>query len=306
MSDPAAPAVLTAVSGQRLDQFVSAELPQYSRSRIQEWIKAGRVLVDGVARKASHELRGGEQIAVQPAQLTPLHATPEEIPLTVLYEDAAVVVIDKPAGMVVHAGAGVSSGTLTNALLHRFETLSTAGGDERPGIVHRLDKETSGVIVIAKTDPAHQALAQQFASREVEKIYLAMVEGRMAAATGTITKPIARDPHHRTRMTTRVPTGSTALTQWTVRQQLAHHSFLEVKIGTGRTHQIRVHLASIKHPVVGDTLYGAKPAPVLGERFFLHAHRLTFTSPATGERVTVEAPLAPELAHFLETLLISV
>lgn len=302
MSDPAAPSTLTAVSGQRLDQFVSSALPQYSRSRIQEWIKAGRVLVDGVARKASHELRGGEQITVQPAQLTPLHATPEEIPLTVLYEDASVVVIDKPAGMVVHAGAGVSSGTLTNALLHRFETLSTAGGDERPGIVHRLDKETSGVIVIAKTDPAHQSLAHQFSSREVEKIYLALVEGTMAANSGAITKPIARDPNHRTRMTTRVPTGRTALTMWTVRQQLTGYSYLEVKIGTGRTHQIRVHLASIKHPVVGDTLYGAKPAPALGERFFLHAHRLAFTSPATGERVTVEAPLAPELQRFLETL----
>ena len=302
MSDPAAPAVLTAAAGQRLDHFVSAALPEYSRSRIQEWIKAGRVLVDGAARKASHELRGGEQITVQPAQLPPLHATPEPIPLTVLYEDAAVVAIDKPAGMVVHAGAGVSSGTLTNALLHRFETLSTAGGDERPGIVHRLDKETSGVIVIAKTDTAHQSLAQQFAEREVEKVYLTLVQGRLEAASGTVTKPIARDPHHRTRMTTRVPTGRTALTMWTVRQRFAHHTFLEVKIGTGRTHQIRVHLASIKHPVVGDTLYGARPEPALEGRFFLHAHRLTFTSPATGERVTVEAPLAPELAHFLETL----
>ncbi len=302
MSDPAAPAFLTAAAGQRLDQFVSAALPEFSRSRIQEWIKAGRVLVDGVARKASHELRGGEQIAVQPVQLTPLHATAEEIPLTVLYEDAAVVVIDKPAGMVVHAGAGVSTGTLTNALLHRFETLSTAGGDERPGIVHRLDKDTSGVIVIAKTDPAHQSLAHQFAEREVEKIYLAVVEGRMETDSGTISKPIARDPHHRTRMTARVTTGRTALTMWKVRQRFEHHSFLEVKIGTGRTHQIRVHLASIRHPVVGDTLYGAKPAPSLGERFFLHAHRLSFTSPATSERVTVEAPLAPELLRFLETL----
>jgi 23S rRNA pseudouridine1911/1915/1917 synthase len=292
-------------SGKRLDAFLHEALPEYSRSRLQAWIKSDRVLVDGRAMRASYLLRGGESIAVTPADLPPLKAQPEELPLQILYEDADVVVVDKPAGMVVHAGAGHGRGTLVNALLHRFGTLSSVNGDLRPGIVHRLDRETSGVLVVARTDRAHQSLAEQFHARDVEKIYLALVHGRLKQAQGRITAPIARDPVRRIRMTARLATGRTALTEYHVLEQFEKFSYLEVRIGTGRTHQIRVHLASIGHPIVGDRLYGAPAAiaglPPLG-RFFLHAHRLRFRSPSSGEWIAVESPLAPELASFLQAL----
>jgi len=291
---------LTGVAGRRLDRFLHESLPKFSRSRVQEWIKAERVLVDGAARKASFELRGGERIDVRPMSREPLSAVPEDLPLTVLYEDADLVAIDKPAGMVVHAGAGVDSGTLTNALLHRFQSLSKLSGDERPGIVHRLDKDTSGVILVARTDAAHQSLAAQFAGREVEKIYLALAQGAFAADRGTVDKPIARDPIRRTRMTTRASKGRSAITHWTVERRFRAHTLLRVRIGTGRTHQIRVHLQSLKHPVAGDVLYGAARGPL--DRFFLHAHRIAFTSPSTGERIAVESPLPPELADWLAGL----
>src|SRR5215469_1249452 len=187
-------------AGKRLDHLLHEHLPQYSRSRIQEWIKAGRVLVDGRPERASHQVRAGQAIDVEPADPPPLHAAPEEIPLRILYEDDDVVAIDKPAGMVVHAGAGVHSGTLVNALLHRFGALSAVGGALRPGIVHRLDRFTSGVLLVAKNDTAHQALAAQFSERRVEKVYLALVQGRMARDTGRVERPIARDPVRRTRM----------------------------------------------------------------------------------------------------------
>lgn len=292
-------------SGKRLDAFLHQALPEYSRARLQSWIKAGRVLVDGNATRASYLLRGGETVAVTPADLPPLRAEPEDLPLKILYEDADVVLVDKPAGMVVHAGAGHGRGTLVNALLHRFGALSSINGDLRPGIVHRLDRETSGVLVVARTDRAHQALAAQFHDREVEKIYLALVHGRTKQAQGRITSPIARDPVRRTRMTARLATGRAALTEYHVIEQFEKFSYVEVRIGTGRTHQIRVHLSSIGHPIVGDRLYGAPAAvpglPVLG-RFFLHAHRLRFRSPSAEEWISVESPLAPELASFLEAL----
>ncbi len=197
--------------------------------------------------------------------------------------------------MVVHAGAGHSTGTLVNALLHHFGTLSNATGDDlRPGIVHRLDRDTSGVLVVARTDQAHQALAAQFRDRKVEKIYLALVHGRMKQLEGRITLPVARDPVRRTRMTAKLASGRSALTDYRVIDHFDALSFLEVRIGTGRTHQIRVHLASLGHPIFGDRLYGA-PASAVLDRFFLHAHRLSFTSPSTGERITVESPLPPEL-----------
>jgi 23S rRNA pseudouridine1911/1915/1917 synthase len=199
--------------------------------------------------------------------------------------------------MVVHTGAGQHSGTLVNALLHRFGKLSTAGGDLRPGIVHRLDRFTSGVILVARNDTAHRNLAGQFASREVEKIYLALVHGRVKNDQGSITTPIARDPIRRIRMTARLATGRKASTSYQVLKRFDKFTFLEVKIGTGRTHQIRVHLASIGHPVVGDKLYGA-PASTLG-RYFLHARQITFTSPSTGERIALSAPLPPDLEDYL-------
>jgi 23S rRNA pseudouridine1911/1915/1917 synthase len=289
-------------AGKRLDTFLHERLPEFSRSRLQSWIRDGRVRIAGEPVRPAYLLRGAEAIAVDPADLPALKAEPEDLPINILYEDQDVVVVDKPAGMLVHAGAGHSSGTLVNALLHRFERLSSGTADLRPGIVHRLDKDTSGVLAVARNDKAHQALGLQFRNREVEKIYLALVHGRMKTPQGQIATPIARDPVRRTRMTTRLASGRSALTEYRVREELSLLSYLEIRIATGRTHQIRVHLSSIRHPIVGDCLYGA-PARIAGlpqlNRFFLHAHRLTFVSPATGERVTVESPIPPELADFL-------
>jgi 23S rRNA pseudouridine1911/1915/1917 synthase len=295
----------SADAGKRLDSFVHERLPKFSRSRVQSWIKEKLVLVDGAETRASALLRGHESITVEPAELEPLKAKPEDIALSILYEDADVIVIDKPAGMVVHAGAGHNTGTLVNALMHHFSALSSVNGDLRPGIVHRLDRETSGVIVVARNDEAHQSLAQQFHDREVEKIYLALAHGRMEQVTGRITAPITRDPIRRTRMTAKLDRGRTALTEYRVLQQFELFSYLEVKIGTGRTHQIRVHLSSIRHPVFGDRLYGA-PAAIPGvaaiDRFFLHAHRLQFRSPTSGEMIRVESPLPPELSEVLDRI----
>lgn len=296
-------------SGKRLDAFLHQRLPEFSRSRLQSWIKEGRVLLDGKGVRASYIMRGGEDISVTPAHLAPLKAEPEELPLKILYEDADIIVVDKPAGMVVHAGAGHGRGTLVNALLHHFGSLSSVNGDLRPGIVHRLDRGTSGVLVVARTDRAHQALAAQFHDRQVEKTYLALVHGRMKQPQGRITTAIARDPVRRTRMTARLGSGRTAFTEYRVIEAWPgfsfEFSFLEVKIKTGRTHQIRVHLSSIGHPVVGDRVYGA-PAAVTGlpalNRFFLHAHRLSFTSPSKNELLSIESPLAPELSTFLDSI----
>jgi 23S rRNA pseudouridine1911/1915/1917 synthase len=241
--------------------------------------------VNGVTAKRSYLLKGSEQIQVTPADLAPLRAVPEDLPLEVLYQDDDVIAINKPAGMVVHAGAGRHSGTLVNALVHRFGKLSGVGGDLRPGIVHRLDRLTSGVILVAKTDAAHRHLAEQFSNRNIEKIYLALVHGRLKTDRGQITKPIARDPIRRVRMTAKSATGRQAITEYKVLRHFEGYSYLEVRIGTGRTHQIRVHLASLGHPVAGDKLYGAPPATRLA-RFFLHAHRIIFTSPTTGSPIT--------------------
>ena len=239
---------------------------------------------------------------MEPAEAPPLHATPEDIPLQVLYEDNDLVAVDKPAGMVVHAGAGVHSGTLVNALLHRFQALSGVGGALRPGIVHRLDRFTSGVLLVAKNDAAHRALAEQFSGRQVEKTYIALVHGAVKAESGRIDRPITRDPAHRTRMTARLGEGRAAWSEYRVLRRFEGFTLLEVRIGTGRTHQIRVHLSGMGHPVVGDTLYGA-PAKVAGMpplgRYFLHAHRIRFRLPSTGEEVTVESPLARELEEWL-------
>jgi len=289
-------------AGRRLDHALHGRLPQYSRSRIQQWIQAGRVLVNGAPSRASCLLHGGETVQVTPAEPPRLHAEPEAIPLTILYEDDDLVAVDKPAGMVVHAGAGIHSGTLVNALLHRFGALSSVGGAMRPGIVHRLDRYTSGIILIAKNDAAHASLAAQFSTRRIEKVYLALVHGALKRETGAVDKPIARDPIHRTRMTARLREGRTAHTEYRVKARPPGFTFLEVKIGTGRTHQIRVHLASIGHPVAGDTLYGA-PAQVPGRaplgRFFLHAHRIRFFRPVDGEAVAVVSPLPRELEQWM-------
>ena len=289
----------------RLDRFLSGELPQYSRARLQDWIKSGRVTVNGQPAKPSLALRGGETIQVEPAELPPLKAFAEDVPVEVLYEDQDLIAVNKPAGMVVHAGAGNHSGTLVNALLHRFAALSRADDDLRPGIVHRLERYTSGVILVARTDLAHRALAAQFAGRQVEKIYLALVHGELANETGRIDRPITRDPRRRVRMTARLALGRPALTSYEVLRRFPGFTYLRVRIGTGRTHQIRVHLAAIGHPVAGDRLYGA-PARVPGcpelKRYFLHAHRIRFRSPSAGEEITVEAPLPGELSEWMRVL----
>jgi 23S rRNA pseudouridine1911/1915/1917 synthase len=285
--------------GKRLDAFLHERLSEYSRSRLQTWIREARVLVNGVAGKPSTILRGSEEIGVEPALLAPLRATAEDIPLSVLYEDASVVVIDKPAGMVVHAGAGVDTGTVVNALLHRFTLLSTIGGDLRPGIVHRLDRFTTGALLVAKTDAAHRDLAAQFQARQVEKIYLTLVEGALSGS-GRIQRPIARDPRNRARMTALLSTGRTALTDWRSIENYPGFTFLEIRLGTGRTHQIRAHMAALRHPVAGDRLYGARPSR--WNRYFLHAHRLGFRSPATAEQVIVESPLPPDLTEWKNSL----
>jgi 23S rRNA pseudouridine1911/1915/1917 synthase len=286
-------------SGARLDHYLQARMSEYSRARIQAWIKDGLVTVNGAPAKSSTLLRGGERIEVSPADLAPLKAEPEDAPIDILYEDASLIAVNKPAGLVVHAGAGALSGTLVNRLVHHFQTLSQVGGEMRPGIVHRLDRGTSGVMLVARTDAAHRALAAQFSGRTTEKTYLALVEGRVNADSGRITKPITRDPANRTRMTARLDHGRDALTDYRVLRRFEKFTYLEVRIGTGRTHQIRAHLASIRHPVAGDKLYGAQ----LAGRIFLHAWRIRFDSPATGERVTVEAPLPTDLEHWLGAII---
>ena len=291
-------AAMEADTGKRLDHYLQEKLPKYSRARLQNWIKDSLVLVDGKPARASLTLKGGERIEVTPGELPPLQAGPEDLPIEILYEDPSVIAVNKPAGLVVHAGAGAHSGTLVNRLVHHFQALSSVGGKLRPGIVHRLDKGTSGVILVARNDAAHQHLAAQFSGRTVEKTYLALVHGVVKDDAGRITAPISRDPGRRIRMTTKIREGRTALTQYKVIKRFDKFTYLEVRIGTGRTHQIRVHLASIGHPVAGDNLYGAPPL----DRFFLHAWKIGFTSPATGERVQVEALLPEELQQWLETL----
>lgn len=287
-------------SGKRLDQFLREQLPEFSRSRLQHWIETGHVQVNGSAEKRSYMLKGSERIHVEPAELPPLRAVPEDLPLEILYEDDDVIAINKAAGMIVHSGAGRHAGTLVNALLHRFGALSGVGDPLRPGIVHRLDRLTSGVLLVARNDTAHRDLARQFSSREVEKVYLALVHGRLKADQGRITTPITRDPLRRLRMTAKLARGRSAITEYRVLTRFEKFTFLEVKIATGRTHQIRVHMASLGHPVVGDKLYGA-PASTL-DRYFLHAHHISFSQPTSGERITLTAPLPAELQDFLDGL----
>lgn len=313
-------------SGKRLDQFLTSQLEDVSRSRIQLLLESGDVLVDGKQAKASLRLRGGETISVLGIpQPPPLRAIPEDIPLNIVFEDDDMAVVNKPAGMMVHAGAGATDdernrGTLVNALLHHFETLSSTGGELRPGIVHRLDKETSGLIIIAKNDQTHQKLANMFSQRQMRKTYVALVHGEIERETGTINASIARDAIRRTRMTTRRIEGArTAISHYKVIRRLytkyGKFTLVHVRIETGRTHQIRVHLSSIGHPIVGDTLYGAptvitvqgtgnkrREAPDKNNlqlaRNFLHAAQLEFSHPRTGAPMSLSAPLPEELESF--------
>ena len=299
-------------AGQRLDRFLVSQLPALSRSRIQSLMEEGRVYVDGIARKASHRVGPGETVAVEIPAPPPPGVEAEPIPLEILYEDEDVAVINKPAGMIVHPGAGADSGTMVAALLHRFgqgEGLSSVGGPLRPGIVHRLDKDTSGAIVIARTDAAHKKLAEDFRDRLVQKTYVALLHGKIKGDAGTIELPVARDLRRRARMTARRREGRPARTDWRARLRVGNFTLIEADLRTGRTHQIRVHFSALGCPVVGDTLYGAPRQERVGtetlpplNRNFLHAARVAFVHPRTARRIEVRAPLPPELVSYVAQL----
>jgi 23S rRNA pseudouridine1911/1915/1917 synthase len=303
-------------AGRRLDSWLAAQLEGVSRERVQLLLEQEKVRLNGQTPRASLRLRGGETVEVLGDPVPPpLKAFAEDIPLRVVYEDNDLSVIDKPAGMMVHAGAGATdAGTLVNALLHRYRTLSSTGGELRPGIVHRLDKQTSGLIVVARNDAVHLKLGQMFAGRAMKKTYVALVHGHLKKDRGTIEAPIARDLIRRTRMTTRREEGARkAVSHYTVERRIAspwgRFTLVRVRIETGRTHQIRVHLASLGHPVVGDTLYGA-PGRIQREdgeeikldRNFLHAAELEFAHPTTGKTLQLKAEIPQELAGFLRRI----
>ncbi|MGA8220222.1 MAG: RluA family pseudouridine synthase [Candidatus Acidiferrales bacterium] len=303
--------VLAEQAGVRLDRFLASQLPEMSRTHIQLLMDEGRILVDGQAMKPSHRVEAGATVIVEiPAPPAPGVAA-EEIPLDIIYEDADIAVVNKPAGMIVHPGAGADAGTLVAALLNRYgaDGLSTIGGPLRPGIVHRLDKDTSGALVIARNDPAHLKLVEEFRDREVQKTYLALLHGRARGESGRVELPVARDLHRRSRMTARRREGREARTDWRVRLRLGAFTLIEADLHTGRTHQIRVHFSALGYPVVGDALYGAprqerinsQLLPPLG-RNFLHAARIAFAHPRTSKRVEFRAPMPESLLSYLKIL----
>jgi 23S rRNA pseudouridine1911/1915/1917 synthase len=297
--------------GERLDNFLTALLPDHSRSQVQRLIKEGHVRGPGAGR-ASAPVHAGQVFEVEIPEAAPAAPEAEALPLRIIFQDADVVVLDKPAGMVVHPAAGHTGGTLVNALLHHVKDLSGVGGELRPGIVHRLDRGTSGVMVVAKHDRAHHELSRQFSDREVEKEYVALVWGVVQAGR-RIDAPIGRDPGDRQKMSTRARRSRSAVTRVTTSHHLKGVSLLHVAIATGRTHQIRVHLNAIGHPIVGDATYGGVrrrvPAGLRAvmrlERPFLHAARLAFTHPGDGRRVEFESPLPPDLQSVLEEIMAS-
>lgn len=290
--------------GQRLDKWLAERLPDHSRTEIQRWIREGLVRVNGRASKPGYKLEPGDVVEVDvPAPVPYEEVKPEPIPLNILYEDDDLLVIDKPAGMVVHPAPGHTSGTLVNAILYHCPDLRGVGGVERPGIVHRLDKDTSGLILVAKHDRAHRELQRQFKEREIEKAYLALVEGHLQPKEGRIEAPIGRDKRHRKRMAV-IRDGREAVTEYRVIAYYDDYTLVEVYPLTGRTHQIRVHFAFIGHPLVGDTVYGRRKQrlkPWL-KRQFLHAHRLRFRLPRTGEWVEFTSPLPEDLQAVLDKL----
>lgn len=316
--------VEAAAAGARLDAHLASQIAGWSRARIHRLIEDGDVLVNARTAKPAYRLRAGDEIEVELVPSSPAEFAPENITVEVVREDEDIVVVNKPAGMVVHPAAGVSSGTLVNALAYRFRdadfgsrnnnpnTESRAPQYPRPGIVHRLDKDTSGLMVVAKTESSHENLADQFRAREVFKSYVALVHGRVMQESGRIEEPIARDPSKRTRMAT-VRGGRPALSLYRVRRRFERFTLLDVEIKTGRTHQIRVHLQWLKHPVVGDAVYGDGRDKTVADvrmrariatlnRQFLHAEQLGFRHPRTGEPLRFSAPLPPELIDLLDEL----
>lgn len=295
--------------GIRLDTYLASQFDGWSRARLQKLIESEDVLVNGKASKPSYKLRVDDEIEVELVAPPTGVFTPENIPLEIVYEDETLVVVNKPAGLVVHPASGTPSGTLANALAYHFQQLP-GSGSVRPGIVHRLDRDTSGLLVVAKTETALENLSDQFRDRTVYKSYLALVHGRMTPETGKIDQPLARDPSNRTRMAV-VRGGRNALTLYRVQRAFDRFTLLQVELKTGRTHQIRVHLAWLKHPVVGDERYNGGRDNTIQDpqlrarirhlnRQFLHAQKLGFIHPATHKYETFEAPLPPELADFLD------
>ena len=299
-------------AGSRLDAYLAAHIEGWSRARLQRLIEAEDVLVNGKAAKPSYKLREHDELEVELIAPVSTSFVPEPIPIEIVYEDDTLVVVNKPAGLVVHPAAGIHSGTLANALAYHFQQLPDSGAGVRPGIVHRLDRDTSGLLVVAKTEAALEHLSDQFRDRTVLKSYVALVHGRLSVESGRIDQPLARDPSNRTRMAV-VRGGRSALSLYRVRQRFDRFTLLDVELKTGRTHQIRVHLAWLKHPVVGDETYGAgrdntiQDAQVRARvrnlgRHFLHAEKLAFTHPQSGERMEFTSPLPQELSELLTAL----
>lgn len=289
-----------AEAGQRLDRFLAARMPELSRSRIQNLIREGAFTLNGRKTRPSDELKSGDTAGGEIPPDRSAEALPQDIPLTFLHEDEHLAVVNKASGMVVHPAHGNLDGTLVNALLHRFGGLSSIGGVERPGIVHRLDKETSGCIVVARTDAAHQSLSEQFAGRSVDKIYLAVCQGVPDPRTGTVETHMARHPQDRIRMAVvPPPAGKSAVTDYEVLSILGQDALVKCTLHTGRTHQIRVHMKHLGHPLLGDEIYARLARQTRTGRLMLHAWQLGFTHPATGQRMKFQAEIPPEFRPWL-------
>ncbi|GAB4414446.1 MAG: RluA family pseudouridine synthase [Anaerolineales bacterium] len=288
--------------GVRVDKYVAEAVPDLSRAAVQRLIGEGRILVNGAVVKASYRLEPGDTISVEIPPPVDVSIAPEPIPLDIVYEDADILVVNKPAGMVVHPAFGHASGTLVNAVLAHCPDLAGVGGELRPGIVHRLDKDTSGLIVVAKGDAALRDLQAQFKGREVQKAYLALVEGHVSPPTGLIDAPIGRDPRARKKMAVVPRGGRQAQTEYRALEFYDAHTLVEAHPLTGRTHQIRIHMAFIGHPIVGDPVYGFRKQRAKAPRLFLHAARLAFRLPSTGEWREFQAPLPDDLAAVLARL----
>jgi 23S rRNA pseudouridine1911/1915/1917 synthase len=289
--------------GQRLDRFLQTQMPERSRAFLQKLIEDRQVLVNGQPTKASYKVRAGDVVAVEIPPPRPLETQPEAIALDALYEDDDLIVVNKPAGMVVHPAAGNYEHTLVNALLHHCRgRLAGIGGVERPGIVHRLDKGTTGCIVVAKNDAAHCSLVEQFKARKVRKVYLAVCWGKFIRPIGRIETDIGRSEHDRQKMSARVARGRAAISEYKVLKQMPIFTLVEVTPHTGRTHQIRVHMAHIGHPLVGDAVYGrARAAEIAVDRPMLHAYKLGFTHPRTGVRLEFESPVPEDMADLCKS-----
>jgi 23S rRNA pseudouridine1911/1915/1917 synthase len=301
-------------AGRRLDTVIAARIPALSRAYVGRLIREGRVTVNSLTTKPAYVTRRGDVVRSEIPIPQPITCKPEPIPLAILYEDSEIIVLNKPAGLVVHPAAGHQSGTLVNALLYHCRDLQGIGGELRPGIVHRLDKDTSGTLVVAKNDTAHDCLSRQFRKRQVQKQYLALVWGDMKASAGVIDLPIGRHPVDRKKMSTKSRRSRSTETGWKIKEALSGVTLLELDLKTGRTHQIRVHCAATGHPVVGDAIYGGtkrwKDAPLRDvrhilrsvKRQMLHAWKLAFAHPRTGELMRLESPLPEDMASVLESL----